>query len=387
VGVTLTVFGWTAVGLVLVLLSLTYIPPQYHNADVRKVRMVILGVWATVAAIVTYAVGHACLSDQLAGQDNCNKTMAGPILVLIAAVLFLLVAIPSILYYAADSIGHSAVVLSGALVFILGVIFGVVGIACLTDSLVGVNACDKTTGSMLTACGWAVAFQMLAGSVVYYGVVVVQEKGRQDAGVAQQQYQQQYELPRPLQQPLEQHPPLDQQQQQQQQQQPLEQQPPQQQQQQQQHYLHAQGMDPNVTQWSNPIHTEQQHSLSPLPSPVDQQQELTQHRDPRWGALRAASHWASVGQQAPASQVEQHDYGNHQQQQQAALGLSGIASNLHIATRLERLRAARQQQQQQQQPPPQPPQQQPQSFTDSSHTQLADLDALTIPRDGNYYHQ
>jgi hypothetical protein len=59
---------------------------------------------------------------------------------------------------------------------------------------------------------------------------------------------------------------------------------------------------------------------------------------------------------------------------------------LHIATRLERLRAARQQQQQQQ-PPPQPPQQQPQSFTDSSHTQLADLDALTIPRDGNYYHQ
>merc|ERR1711871_641783 len=110
----------------------------------------------------TYAVGHACLSDQLAGQHNCDETMAGSILVLIAALLFLLVAIPFIVYYAADTAGHSAVVLSGALMFVVGVIFGIVGICCLTDSLAGFDECDKTTGTMLTACGWGVVFQTLA---------------------------------------------------------------------------------------------------------------------------------------------------------------------------------------------------------------------------------
>ena len=70
VGVTLTVTGWTTVALVLIVLSLSYIPPRYPHADVRKVRMVVLGVWVTLAALVTYGVGHACLSDQLAGQTN-----------------------------------------------------------------------------------------------------------------------------------------------------------------------------------------------------------------------------------------------------------------------------------------------------------------------------
>ena len=42
--------------------------------------------------------------------------------------------------------GNSAVALSGALIFTVGIIFGVVGISCLTDSLAGFNECDKTTG-------------------------------------------------------------------------------------------------------------------------------------------------------------------------------------------------------------------------------------------------
>merc|ERR1719329_1182682 len=109
--------------------------------------------------------------------------MAGPILVLIAALLFLLVAIPSIMYYAADGVGHSAVALSGALIFTVGIIFGVVGICCLTDSLAGFDECDKTTGTMLAACGWGVVFQMLSGAAVYYGVVVIQAKSTQDTDI------------------------------------------------------------------------------------------------------------------------------------------------------------------------------------------------------------
>merc|ERR1711871_37895 len=93
----------------------------------------------------------------------------------------------------------------------------------------------------------------------------------------------------------------------------------QQQQLEQQHYLHTQAhaADPNITEWSNPIHVDTQQSISsPVQSTVaPQQQELTHDRDGglsdpehRWATLRAASHWAATGQQAS----EQHNYSQQQ---------------------------------------------------------------------------
>lgn len=113
-GVPLTVIGWSGVGLTLVFLSLTYIPPMYPDCDPRRVKLGVVGAWALSTAVVAYAVGQSCLSDVLAGQKNCDETMAGTILVLIGAVVFLLVAIPSLLYYAADTVGHNGVLLVSA---------------------------------------------------------------------------------------------------------------------------------------------------------------------------------------------------------------------------------------------------------------------------------
>ena len=210
----------------------------------------------------------------------------------------------------------------------------------MTDTLMGVDECNKTTGAMLAACGWAVVAQMATGGATYYGVVVIQGKGAiggdatvvnggeekahaafapgenyvalgagegdtADAAASQQQqvvdqqgvadafaeeqlFRQQHE-----EEILRQQEQIQAQMQIQQKQQEQEEQQQIQLQQMQQIQQQAAAEQAALSQWSNPIHEEGSPSPDPRPAPQQQQHHQQQQQPPQHrGAMQAASQWS-----------------------------------------------------------------------------------------------